>query len=390
MVFSVGDYFYYSNYKFYVNTLIVMNEQALYFHAFNLFYERIGPARFKKLLGYFGSLEKAWKESGVSDFVAAGLEEDLAREIATRRPQIDLTKEMAQMARENIEIITILDENYPKLLKEIYDPPYIMYLKGVLKPEEDEFSLAIVGTRRLSPYGYQATEKIAYDLAQTGITIVSGLAQGIDTLAHLGAVKQKKRTIAVLGSSLGKDDIFPPVNRKLAEMIIQEGGAILSEYPLGAPALPHHFPFRNRIVSGISLGVLVIEAPEKSGALLTARHALEQNREVFALPGSIFSQNSLGPNNLIKMGAKLVTGAQDILEELNLKNLVQNIETRQILADTKEEQLILDVLSHEPLPIDKIGELTKLETSLINSTLSLMEMKGKVRNSGGAQYVLAR
>ncbi len=366
-----------------------MHPQAPYFHAFNLFYERIGPARFKKILGYFGSLEKAWKGSGVSDFIAAGLEEDLAREIATRRPQINLEKEMEKMAQEDIEIVTILDENYPKLLKEIYDPPHVLYLKGILKAE-DEFSLAIVGTRRLSNYGYQAAEKISYDLAQAGMTIVSGLAQGIDTLAHLGAVKQKKRTVAVLGSSLGKDDIFPSTNRKLAEMIIQEGGAILSEYPLGALALRHHFPARNRIVSGLALGVLVIEAPEKSGALLTARHALEQNREVFALPGSIFSPNSLGPNNLIKMGAKLVTDAQDILEELNLKSLVQNIETRQILADTKEEQMILDNLSHEALAIDKLVQLTKLETSLVNSTLSLMEMKGKVKNLGGAQYVLAR
>lgn len=366
-----------------------MHPQAKYFHAFNLFYERIGPARFKKLLGYFGSLESAWREGSLPDLVKAGLEEDLAREIEVRRPQIDLEKELEKIARENIEIVTILDENYPKLLKEIYDPPYIMYLKGTLEPK-DEFSLAVVGTRRLSPYGYQAAEKIAYDLAQAGLIIVSGLAQGIDTLAHLAAVKQKKRTIAVLGSSLGKDDIFPPVNRKLAEMIVREGGAILSEYPLAAPALKHHFPFRNRIVSGLTLGVLVIEAPEKSGALLTARHALEQNREVFALPGSIFSQNSLGPNNLIKMGAKLVTIAQDILEELNLKNLVQNIETRQISPDSKEEAIILEILSHEPVPIDKIVEISKLETNLVNSTLSLMEMKGKVRNSGGAQYVLAR
>lgn len=367
-----------------------MHPQAPYFHAFNLFYERIGPKRFKKLLGHFASLKEAWLEGSASDFATAGLEESLALEIATRRPQIDLTKELEKMAKEKIEIITILDENYPKLLKEIYDPPHVLYLKGILKPEKDEFSLAVVGTRRLSNYGYQAAEKISYDLAQAGLTIVSGLAQGIDTLAHLGAVKQKKRTVAVLGSSLGQDDIFPSTNKKLAEMIVQEGGAILSEYPLGALALRHHFPARNRIVSGLSLGVLVIEAPEKSGALLTAHHALEQNREVFALPGSIFSQNSLGPNNLIKMGAKLVTDARDILEELNLKNLVQNIETRQILADTKEEQIILDNLSHEALAIDKLVQLTKLETSLVNSTLSLMEMKGKVKNLGGAQYVLAR
>ena len=361
---------------------------AKYFHAFNLFNERIGPMRFKKLLGHFGSLEQAWQDGQATDFVAAGLEENLAGEIVLRRPQINLDSEMAALAKQNIGILTILDDDYPKLLKEVYDPPYIMYIKGQLKPE-DEFALAIVGTRRISPYGQQAASHLAADLAQVGLTIVSGLARGVDTLAHLAAINQKKRTIAVVGSSLDSQSLFPPANRRLADQIAQNG-AVLSEYPPGSFALKHHFPARNRIISGLSLGTLVIEAPEKSGALLTANHALAQNREVFAVPGSIYNQNSAGPHLLIKQGAKMVTCSQDVLEELNLKNLAQNIVARQIVADTPEEEIILKNLSHDPLTIDKIIQLTKLDTAQTSATLSLMEMKGLVKNLGGMQYVLAR
>jgi len=361
---------------------------AKYFHAFNLFNERIGPMRFKKLLGYFGSLEQAWQNGQSADFITAGLEENLAQEIILRRPQINLEAELASLTKQNIGIMTILDENYPKILKEIYDPPYIMYIKGQLKPE-DEFALAVVGTRHVSPYGHQAAAHLAADLAQAGLTIVSGLARGVDTLAHLAAVNQRKRTIAVVGSSLDGQSLFPPANRRLAEQVAQNG-AVLSEYPLGSFALKHHFPARNRIISGLSLGTLVIEAPEKSGALLTANHALVQNREVFAVPGSIYNANSAGPNSLIKMGAKMTVNAQDVLEELNLKNLAQNIVSRQLAADTPEEEIILKNLSHDPLPIDKIIHLTKLDTAQANATLSLMEMKGMVKNVGGMQYVLAR
>lgn len=366
----------------------IMHPHAKYFHAFNLFNEQIGPARFKKILSFFGSAQNAWERGSAQDFIKAGLEEPLAREIELKRPQMDLEKELQKLTKENIGILTLLDENYPKLLKEIYDPPYIMYIRGALKPE-DEFALAIVGTRRLSPYGQQVAAHISRDLAQSGLTIVSGLAHGIDTFAHLAAVQQQKRTIAVVGSSLDSQSLFPPGNRRLAEQIAQNG-AVLSEYPIGSFALKHHFPARNRIISGLSLGTLVVEAPAKSGALITARHALDQNREVFAIPGSIYSPQSLGPNNLIKIGAKLVSDAQDVLDELNLKNLAQNIEIRQIVPDNPQEALILQMLSQEPVPVDKIVQETKLETALVNSTLSLMEMKGKVKNLGGMQYVIAR
>jgi len=371
-----------------MTTIFNMHEQAKYFHAFNLFNERIGPMRFKKLLGYFGSMEQAWKNGGEQEFINAGLETELARDIVTRRPQIDLDKELAKLTKENIGIITILDEDYHKLLKEIHDPPYIMYIKGAMKPE-DEFAIAVVGTRKLSTYGQQVASTLTRELAQAGLTIVSGLALGIDTLAHLAALEQRTRTIAVVGSSLDRFSIFPPQNRSLAEKIIQNG-ALLSEYPLGSAALPHHFPARNRIVSGLSLGALIVEAPQKSGAMITANHALSQNREVFAVPGSIFSDRSDGPNNLIKMGAKLVANAQDILEELNLKNLASNIAIAKIAPDNEQEALILKILSHDPLPVDSIVQETKMSAAQVGATLSLMEMKGKIKNLGGAQYVLAR
>lgn len=365
-----------------------MHPEAIYFHAFNLFNEKIGPARFKKLLIYFKSLRAAWQEGDQRNFIAAGLEETITREIISRRPQIDLSEESTKLKKENIKLITILDENYPKLLKEIHDPPPIMYLKGALK-KEDEFAVAVVGTRRLSTYGQQAASRLASELAQAGLTIVSGLALGIDTVAHTAAIEQKTRTIAVLGSPLNRVGIFPAQNKILAEKIALNG-AVLSEYPIGSLALPHHFPNRNRLISGLTLGTLVIEAPEKSGAIITANHALAQNREVFAVPGSIFSVNSVGPNKLIKMGAKLVASAIDILEELNLKNLADNIAASSIIPDNREEEIILRLLSHEPIPIDKIVRETALSASSVNAALTLMEIKGKIKNLGGAQYVLAR
>ena len=365
-----------------------MHKHAPYFHAFNLFNEKIGPMRYKKLLGFFGDLKNAWENGGTEDFVKAGLEEELAREIDIRRPQINLEQELANLAKEKIEILTILDDNYPRLLKEIHDPPHILYMKGYLAPE-DEFSLGVVGTRMLSLYGRQVASQICADLARTGLTIVSGLAQGIDTLAHLAAAQNHSRTIAVIGGGLDNQTVFPPQNRALVDKIILNG-AVLSEYPIATPSLKHHFPARNRIISGLSLGTLVIEAPQKSGALITANHALSQNREVFAIPGSIYSPNSLGPNNLIKMGAKLVINAQDILDELNLKNLAQAVSARQIIADSPQEELILNILSQEPIHVDKIMRDTKLDAAAANTTLVLMEMKGKVKNLGGMQYVLAR
>lgn len=298
--------------------------QAKYFNAFNLI-NGIGPIAFKKLLTYFHSLENAWS-ANLSEFNQAGLNQSLVERIKRQRLKINPDWEMEQINKEKIDLITIQDKDYPKLLKEIYAPPPLLYVKGNIEPKDD-FSIGIVGTRELSSYGREITPLITTDLSQAGLTIVSGLAKGIDTLAHKAALKIGNRTIAVLGSGLDKKSIYPFSNKYLAEEI-SENGALLSEFPIKTQPLAQHFPQRNRIVAGLSLGILVIEAPERSGALITAKDALEQNRDVFAIPGHILSNNSLGPNNLIKLGAKLVNNANDIIEELNLplKNLLHTKE----------------------------------------------------------------
>jgi DNA processing protein len=357
-----------------------------YYNAFNLFPE-IGAVRLRKLLTYFDSLENAWRASE-DDFLNAGLDEKIAQKICTERKNINPDKEFEKLAKEKINLITEADEAYPKLLKEIYDPPAVLYMKGEFKPQDD-FGLAIVGTRKPTSYGIQAAGNLARDLSEAGLTIVSGLALGIDTLAHKSCLETKGRTIAVIGSGLDQNSIYPSSNRKLADMI-SENGAVISEYPIGTEAMPYHFPARNRIISGLSLGVLVVEATEKSGTLLTANHALSQNRQVFAVPGPIYSPTSFSPNNLIKMGAKLVANIQDILEELNLASLAKQIEVKEIIPDTREEALILELLSREPIHIDKIVIETKLDTATVCSTLTLMEMKGKAKNLGGMMYVITR
>lgn len=362
-----------------------MAKETKYFHAFNLS-GCLGPVGFKKLLAHFKSLAKAWS-APLSQFKQADLAENLVEKIKLTREKIDPDQAMEELVKENIEVVTILDKDYPDLLKEIYNPPALLYVKGQLSTT-DKFSLGIVGTRKISAYGKQVTPLITADLARAGITIVSGLARGIDTLAHWTALEAGGRTIAVLGSGISEQAIYPPENKKLAQAIAKQG-AVISEFPPQAPPLAQYFPQRNRIIAGLSLGTLVIEAPDRSGALITAKQALEQNREVFAVPGSLFSPNSFGTNNLIKMGAKLVNQATDILEELNLNLIVENQTNKPIQADNQEEALILAQLSYEPLHIDKIITRTKLPTTTINSTLSLMEVKGKIRNLGSHNYIKA-
>jgi len=282
---------------------------------------------------------------------------------------------------EEIKKITIEDENYPKILKEIKDSPKVLYYKGEIKP--DKVCFAIVGTRRYSSYGKQVVLEIAGDLAESGLTIVSGLAPGIDTFCHQAAVERKKRTIAVLGTGLDEKSIYPKSNIRLARGILETGGCLISEYPPGTPGSKFTFPNRNRIISGLSLGTLVIEAKIKSGALITAQWAKKQGRRIFAVPGPIYSSNSKGCHYLIKQGAKLVENANDILKELNLP---QKTEVKEITGETREEQLILNTLKEGSLYIDKIIEKTKLSTAAVASTLAILEIKGKVKNLGANIY----
>jgi len=284
---------------------------------------------------------------------------------------------------EEIRTVSIKDKEYPHLLKKIPDPPKTLYIRGVLQPSEIYF--AVVGTRRFSPYGKQTALKITGDLAQAGLTIVSGLAQGIDTFAHLAALEQGARTIAVLGTGIDDKSIYPKENLKLAKRIVKNG-ALISEYPVGTPGFKQNFPQRNRLISGMSKGVLVVEAKQKSGALITADHAFLQNRKVFAVPGSIFSSNSKGPHNLIKKGARLADSADDILKELGIVRPVSK--NKQIIGKNREEQLIINSLKEQPLHIDKIIEITRLTPAIVNSTLAVLEIDGKVRNLGGNVYGL--
>ena len=284
---------------------------------------------------------------------------------------------------ENIKTVNIKDKNYPKLLKEIKNPPKVLYYRGKLNSEENCF--AIVGTRMNSFYGKQAALEFAGDLAEAGLTVVSGLAPGIDTFAHQEVIERNKRTVAVLGTGLDEKSIYPRDNIKLAEKITETGGCLISEYPPGTKGSKFTFPQRNRIISGMSLGVLVIESKEKGGSLITAEQARKQKRKVFAVPGQIYSSNSKGSHYLIKTGAKLVESVNDILKELNLSTYKLD---KSIKGENEEENLILESLKEGALDVDKIIEKTKLSASKTAGTLAVLEIKGKVKNLEGNIYAL--
>lgn len=357
-----------------------------FYNAFN-FIPQMGPLRFKKLCGYFDTMEDAWN-ANFGEYERAGLEKTVIEKIIQLKKEISPEKEFEKLEKESIKIVTINDELYPKLLKEIHTAPALLYYKGQL--EKDEFAIAIVGSRKVSLYGKQAASQFARELSQAGSIIISGMAFGIDSIAHRECIKLKNRTVAVLGGGININSIYPSSNRQIADEIISEGGAIISEYPIGTPPLKQHFPARNRIISGLSLGILVIEAAESSGTLITARFALEQNREVFAIPGSIYSATSRGTNNLIKLGAKLAAKTEDILEELNLKSAVEIKKAREIIPDNEEEALILKNLTpDQPIHIDQLAKTTKMNVTAVSSLLTLMEIKGKVKNIGGMRYVVA-
>ncbi|MDD5031651.1 MAG: DNA-processing protein DprA [Patescibacteria group bacterium] len=366
-------------------------ENLKYWVALNNF-QKFGPIRFKKLLKHFlakdAGLENAFR-ADISELMKAGIEENIAEEFSAAKREINPDQLIARIAEEDIKVMTIADKSYPALLGEIYNPPSLIYYKGEFDLKDD-FTLAVVGTRKFTNYGQQVTDHIVRDLAKNGLTIVSGLALGIDSLAHLATLETGGKTIAVLGSGLDKKNIYPSQNRYLAEKIIASGGAIISELPLGTPPLRHNFPQRNRLISGLSLGTLVIEAGEKSGALITAAYALEQNREVFAVPGSINSLVSAGPNKLIKEGAKVVTSAADVIETLNLTQATAYIDTKKIMPEGENEKKIIALLSFEPIHIDELVRASGLDTAAANSTLVIMEMKGMIKNLGGMYYILAR
>lgn len=343
----------------------------------------IGPARLKRLLDYFGTVERAWYAT-LGDLLAAGLEGKAAVALVETRRTVDLEAELVALEKIGARAITWEDDDYPQRLRETSSMPPVLYVLGEMAPQ-DTWAVGVVGTRRATPYGREATARLSAELAEGGITVVSGLARGIDTLAHRATLDAGGRTLAVLGSGL--DVIYPPENRGIVRQIVEEGcGAVLTEYPLGTQPDAVNFPARNRIISGLSLGVLVIEAGEKSGALITVDFALEQNREVFALPGPITSRMSDGPNNLIKKGARCVTGAADILEELEMNMVTEHVEAVRALPSDPTERLLLQHLQADTQHIDDLTNRCGLPASTVSAVLTMMELKGMVRYVGGMQY----
>ena len=345
----------------------------------------VGRVRIARLREYFGNLSDAWK-APQGKLIQAGLDTRSIDALLAVRPGLSLDDEMERLERFGVKVLVYEDTAYPAPLKEIYDYPPVLYVKGN-PPFQDQPCLAVVGTRRPTIYGRQVTEEIVTDLARSGITIVSGLARGIDSVAHRAALDAGGRTVAVFASGL--DIIYPGENARLAQAIT-ERGALLSEHPLGVKPRPESFPLRNRIMSGLSLGVLVVEAGERSGALITAHQAVEQDRDVFAIPGSILSPASQGTNHLIQEGAKLVRSSEDILQELNLAIAVQQSEIKEFSPVDEAESAILKQLSSEPNHIDEICRRSGLTTPQVSSTLAMLELKGIARQVGNMNYVLAR
>lgn len=288
-----------------------------------------------------------------------------------------------------IHKIIIADKEYPSLLKKIEDPPQTLYFRGNISCLKEN-CFAIVGTRRYSAYGKEIAFSIANDLAEAGLVIVSGLAPGIDTFAHLSTVERGKKTIAVLGTGLDEESVYPQTNLGLAKRIVETNGCLVSEYPPGSHGSKLTFPARNRIVSGLSLGILVVEAKYKSGALITAANARKQKRKLFAVPGDIHSLNSQGPHLLIKKGAILTENADDILKELGFFQKKKCLIQKENIGDSSEESRVLAALSERPLEINQIIEKTKLPTARVISCLTVLEIKGKVKNLGGSNYALTR
>jgi DNA processing protein len=354
-----------------------MAEEIFYWLALSLT-PGVGSTLMRRLLNQFKSPEAVFHASMKELLRIEGLGEKVAQGIRRGPLEKIVEKELRLLKETGGRVITLMDEEYPKRLKDIYDPPALLYIRGELRIE-DEFAIAIVGSRKTTPYGRWFTEKVSNELARHGVTIVSGMARGIDSLAHMGAVSGGGRTIAVLGC--GVDVIYPSENRNLFAKIIDHG-AVLSEFPMGSPPEGGHFPRRNRIISGLSLGVVVVQANEKSGSLITAGYALEQGREVFAVPGNVGTESSRGVHRLIKEGAKLVESSEDILEEI----LPQWKREREIAPEveipgpklTGEETVLYELLGETPWHIDAIIRESRLDPGKVSSLLLNLELKGLV------------
>lgn len=362
-----------------------------YLNALNKI-DGLGRKKIKLLMNFFDDSRDAW-EADRSSLVAAGIDQSLADIVIAERLNIDPDAEWQKLENESIVVLSEKDPLYPKLLKEIPDNPPLIYMKGNLDCLDLPL-VAIVGSRKLTEYGNMVARGFAKELAANGICVVSGLAFGVDAMAHRGALDAKGKTIAVLGNGLDSVSIAPRTNFQLSEEILAAGGLLVSEFPAGTNAAVWTFPARNRIMAGMSLGTLVVEAAEKSGSLITANLAIDYNREVFAVPGPIFSPQSFGTHMLIKSGAKLTTSVKDVLEELRLDFSVAPSNSNKAGKEkprtfelSKSEEEVYGFLTHESLHIDTIAKLTRLDTSTISSILAILEIKGAIKNVGGQNYI---
>ncbi len=356
--------------------------EAKFLNAFNTI-PGVGAATLRKLKTHFGSFQTAWA-SHAGAYASACLDPQAHAAILERKQSIDPDREMQKLARGDIWMVGEEDPAYPPLLKQIPVPPAALYGRGRPEALTGWLCIAVVGTRRPTPYGLEAVEAVVPGLAAAGASIVSGLAMGIDTKAHQTALQERTLTVAVLGSGVDPVSVFPPENRGLAERIASSGGAVISEHAPGTPAVKEHFPMRNRIISGLSRATLVVEARERSGALITAHMALEQNRDVFAIPGSIFSATSRGTLALIRCGAGAVGAAHDILEALGID--AQNDPTSEKDPRLTPEERQIVALLGSARSVDAIKAETGLATGAILSTLSLLELKGKIRRLGNDTF----
>lgn len=361
-----------------------MMDPKAYWVGFNLI-KGIGSVKTRLLLEKCETLENAWKAPS-QELLSIGLSEKIVQSFVSKRKQLDLNAIWEKIVDKGIEVLTWDDQNYPRKLLEIDQPPPVLYSRGKLK-SEDDWAIAIVGTRRMTVYGRQVTQDLGTILAAKGVTVVSGLARGIDSIAHNAALDAGGRTLAVLGC--GVDIIYPPENRKLYERIL-ESGAVISEYPPGTFPESSNFPPRNRIISGLSQATVVVEAGETSGALITASFAANQGREVFAVPGNILAPQSMGCNRLIRDGARILLNPNDVLEMLNLGAIGEYKQARLLIPENEVESLMIKILENEPLNIDEIQMRSGLPIDKVSASLVMMELKGMVKQMDGMNYMVLR
>ena len=344
----------------------------------------VGPAKIARLVDRFGDLGEAWSAPAAT--LRAVLDERAAESVLKVRAEFDPDRVWERMERTGIDALCLTDSRYPGLLKEIPAPPPVLYVRGELTPE-DATAVGVVGTRKATAAGREMATGLAEGLAAAGVAVVSGLARGIDAVAHQAALAAGGRTIAVLGS--GPDVIYPPEHRHLAERIVASG-AIVSDYPPGRPPDAPNFPARNRIISGLALGVVIVEAPERSGALITADFAADQGRDVFVVPGSPLAAASAGSNRLLRDGARAVLSADDVLADLRLVRRSEEATVQQALPLDDEERRVLSVLSAEPRHIDEVALLANLPVATVGGHLVVLELKGLARNAGALFYARRR